>query len=271
MSTAAEPQSVGFQGEPGAFSEEAAGELVAGARTHGYRTFDALIAAVDAGAVDAALLPIENSISGQIAANYDLLWKHPGLSIVDETVHRVVQALIGVRGAAIDAIVEVRSHPVALEQCNDLFAAHPSWRRTVVDDTAGAVREIIAEGDRRVAAIGSRSAARRYDAAILAEGVQDNPENFTRFFLVRRGSSGRRRLGRACVALVLADRPGSLRDALSSFADADLNLRSLVSRPAPDEGPFKYRFYCEIDRADPDALAAALRGIDGESRVLGAY
>jgi prephenate dehydratase len=269
----AEPQSVGFQGEPGAFSEEAASELVAGARTQGYKTFDALIAAVDGGIVDAALLPIENSISGQIAANYDLLWKHPALSIVDETVYRVVQTLIGVAGASLDAIVEVRSHPVALDQCNGLFAAHPSWRRTVVDDTAGAVREIVAEGDRRVAAIGSRSAARRYDAAILAEGVQDNPENFTRFFLVRRGSSARssRRLGRACVALVLADRPGSLRDALSSFADHDLNLRSLVSRPASDEGPFKYRFYCEIDRADPDALAAALVGIDGESRVLGAY
>ncbi|MGH7329814.1 MAG: hypothetical protein ACREJX_15820, partial [Polyangiaceae bacterium] len=64
---------------------------------------------------------------------------------------------------------------------------------------------------------------------------------------------------------------GSLRDALSAFANHDLNLRSLVSRPAPDAGPFKYRFYCEIDRADPDALTAALANIDGERRILGAY
>lgn len=267
----AQPESVGYQGEPGAFSEEAAGNLLPGAQTRGFRTFAMLIEAVSNGTIDAALLPIENSISGQIAANYDLLWSHPELAIVDETVHRVVQTLIGVPGTTIEDITEVRSHPVALEQCERLFATHPNWRRTVVDDTAGAVREIVAHGDRSVAAIGSPNAARRYNAAILAESVQDNPENFTRFFLVRRGASERRRLGRACVALVLADRPGSLREALSAFADQDLNLRSLVSRPAPDAGPFKYRFYCEIDRAEPEALSAALAKIDGENRVLGAY
>lgn len=266
-----EPKIVGFQGEPGAFSEEAANDLVPGAETRGYRTFGDLIEAVDNGKIDAALLPIENSISGQIASNYDLLWSHRDLSIVDEVVHRVVQALIGIPGAKIDEIVEVRSHPVALEQCGRLFSAHPDWRRTVVDDTAGAVREIVAQGDARVAAIGSRTAARRYGAAVLIDAVQDNPENFTRFFLIRRGGTERRRLGRACVALALADRPGSLRDALSAFANHDLNLRSLVSRPAPDAGPFKYRFYCEIDRAEPDALTAALANIDGERRILGAY
>ncbi len=106
---------------------------------------------------------------------------------------------------------------------------------------------------------------------MLAEAVQDNPENFTRFFLVRRAGSESRGGDRACVALALADRPGSLRDALSAFADQELNLRSLVSRPAPDAGPFKYRFYCEIDRAEPDALMRALAEIDGESRILGAY
>lgn len=262
---------VGFQGEPGAFSEEAAGELVRGAQTRGYRTFAMLVDAVDAGEVDAALLPIENSISGQIATNYDLLWSHEALSIVDETIHRVAQTLIGVEGARLEEIEEVRSHPVALEQCGRLFAAHPAWRRTVVDDTAGAVREIVAGGDRRVAAIGSPAAARRYGAAILSESVQDNPENFTRFFLIRKNAAAKPRLGRACVAIALADRPGALRDALSAFADENLNLRSLISRPAPDAGPFKYRFYCEIERADSDALARALAKIDGQKRVLGAY
>ena len=133
------------------------------------------------------------------------------------------------------------------------------------------MREIVANADARIAAIGSGSAARRYGAEILLEGVQDNPENFTRFFLIRRQAAKTRPLGRACVALLLADRPGSLRDALSTFAEGSLNLRSLVSRPAPDAGPFKYRFYCEIDRADPAALDAALAKIEGESRILGAY
>lgn len=264
------PRVIGFQGEPGAFSEEAAVNLVPGASTRGHRTFAMLIDAVASGEIDAALLPIENSISGQIAGNYDLLWNHPELAIVDETVHRVVQSLIALPGTRIEEIAEVRSHPVALEQCGRLFAAHPQWRRTVVDDTAGAVREIIAEGNNAVAAIGSRAAAARYGAAILTESVQDNPDNFTRFFLVRRGA-GTRRQGRACVAIALADRPGSLRDALSAFADEKLNLRSLVSRPAPDEGPFKYRFYCEIENAEPDALKRALSHIDGKTRVLGAY
>ncbi|HEY1727157.1 MAG TPA: prephenate dehydratase [Candidatus Baltobacteraceae bacterium] len=265
-------RTVGFQGEPGAFSEEAANNLVPDAQPRGYRTFAMLIAAVDGGEMDAALLPIENSISGQISANYDLLWAHQQLTIVDETVHRVVQSLLGIKGATIERIREVRSHPVALEQCGRLFAAHPDWTRTVVDDTAGAVREIVAQNDPSVAAIGSRTAANRYGAAILAEAVQDNPENFTRFFLVRRSGGEPGEGGnRACVALALADRPGSLRDALSAFADQELNLRSLVSRPAPDAGPFKYRFYCEIDRAEPDALMRALAEIDGESRILGAY
>lgn len=268
---AGDPRSVGFQGEPGAFSDEAASELVPGARTRGYQTFDLLIEAVDGGAVDAALLPVENSIYGTIAPNYDLLWTHPALRIVDETVFRVVQTLIGVAGAKVEGIEEVRSHPVALDQCQLLFAAHPAWRRTVVDDTAGAVREIAGTGNTAVAAIGPRTAAQRYGAAVLIEGVQDNPDNFTRFFLVRREGESRRGLGRACVALALADRPGSLRDALSAFADANLNLRSLLSRPAPDAGPFKYRFYCEIDQAEPARLAAALSRIDGETRVLGAY
>jgi len=266
-----EIRTVGFQGEPGAFSEEAANSLIPAAKPRGYRTFWMLIAAVDGGEVDAALLPIENSISGQISANYDLLWMHPILTIVDETVHRVVQSLLGVKGATIEGIREVRSHPVALEQCGRLFAAHPGWERTVVDDTAGAVREIVAQNDPGVAAIGSRTAANRYGASILAEAVQDNPENFTRFFLVRRNDGESRGGDRACVALALADRPGSLRDALSAFADQELNLRSLVSRPAPDAGPFKYRFYCEIDRAEPAALMRALAEIDGEGRILGAY
>ncbi|MGH7715971.1 MAG: prephenate dehydratase [Vulcanimicrobiaceae bacterium] len=265
------PAMIGFQGEPGAFSEEAANNLVPGAQTRGYRTFAMLIAAVDGGEVDAALLPIENSISGQIAANYDLLWARPKLTIVDETVHRVVQSLLGAKGATIENIREVCSHPVALEQCGHLFAAHPNWGRTVVDDTAGAVREIVAQNDPAVAAIGSRTAANRYGAAILTEAVQDNPENFTRFFLIRRNDNESLGGDRACVALALADKPGSLRDALSAFADQELNLRSLVSRPAPDAGPFKYRFYCEIDHAEPDALMRALADIDGESRILGAY
>jgi prephenate dehydratase len=262
--------SVGFQGESGAFSDEAAHLLVAGAQTRGYATFDDLIAGVDRGDVEFGLLPVENSIYGAIARSYDLLWEYPALRIVDEIVFRVVQNLIGTPQATLADIVEVRSHPVALEQVRRLFASFPGWRRTIVDDTAAAVAKVIAQGDKTVAAIASAYAAERYGAQILRAAVQDDDDNFTRFYLLARGGTGRRSLGRACVALELANEPGSLRNGLSAFADRDINLRSLVSRPSRTRA-FSYRFYCEIDQVDEERLRDALTAIDGDTRIFGIY
>ncbi len=262
--------SVGFQGESGAFSDEAAHLLVADARTRGYDTFDDLIAGVDRGDVEYALLPVENSIYGAIARSYDLLWEYPALRIVDEIVFRVVQNLIGTPDAVVADVVEVRSHPVALEQVRRLFEAHPGWRRTVVDDTAAAVAQVIAGGDKTIAAIASAFAAQRYGAQILRAAVQDDDDNFTRFYLLQRDGKARRALGRACVALELSNEPGSLRNGLSAFADRDINLRSLVSRPSRTRA-FSYRFYCEIDRVDEDRLRAALAAIAGDTRIFGVY
>jgi len=262
--------SVGFQGESGAFSDEAAHLLVADAQTRGYRTFDDLVAAVDAGEVEYALLPVENSIYGAIARSYDLLWEHSALRIVDEIVFAVVQNLIGTVDATIADIVEVRSHPVALEQVRRLFEEHPGWRRCVVDDTAAAVAQVVAGNDKTIAAIASAFAAEQYGARILQPGVQDDDDNFTRFYLLARHGSARRSLGRACVALELANEPGSLRTALSAFADRAINLRALVSRPSRTRA-FAYRFHCEIDSVDEDRLRAALAAIDGDARILGMY
>ncbi len=262
--------SVAFQGEPGAFSDDAARRLVADAETRGYGTFDGAARAAQSGETDLALLPVENSISGAVPRVYDLLWDDPRLQIVDEIVYRVVQNLIGVPGATIDGMREVRSHPVALEQCRAFLAAHPQMRPVIVADTAGAVREIAELKDPSVGAIASRLAAERYGAVVLAEAIQDVPDNFTRFFLLKLDAEPSAAPTRACVALSLAHRPGSLRDALSAFADAGLNLRTLVSRPSPDE-PFTYRFYCEVEPIERDALDRALSGIDGTARVLGLY
>mgnify|MGYP001163433062 CR=1 FL=1 len=261
---------VGFQGEPGAFSEDAARQLVTDAQPVGYRTFDDLVEAVSHADVDVGLLPIENTIAGPIARSYDLLWDHAEITIIDETVYRVVQCLIGVRGATVDDIKEVRSHPVALEQCRGLLARHPNWSAQIVDDTAGAVRAIVDLADKSVAAIASRLAAEVYHADVLIDGVQDDSENFTRFFLIARDGRPRRQLKRACVALQLAHTPGSLRDALSSFSDEHLNLRSLVSRPAR-RGTFEYTFYCEVENAEGAALDRALAKINGVARILGRY
>jgi prephenate dehydratase len=267
---------VAFQGEHGAFSDDAATQLVTGATTRGYGTFDEVAAAVDHGEVDYAVLPVENSITGSIPRVYDLLWVHEALTVEHELVYRVVQNLIGTKGATLSGVREVRSHPVALEQCRTYLEAHPGWRSRIVSDTAGAVRTVVAEGDDSVAAIASRKAAERYRAQILAEAIQDMADNFTRFFLLRRtdrpaqSPNGNEQHRHACVALSLPNRPGSLRDALGAFADRSLNLRSLVSRPS-QTGPFAYRFYCEVEASESDTLRAALAAIDGASRVLGQY
>ena len=261
---------VAYQGEPGAFSEDALRSLHPDAETRGYVTFDETFAAALTGAADAALLPVENSISGAVPRVYDLLWAEPSMRIADEAVYRVVQNLIALDGTALEGIREVRSHPVALEQCRKFLAAHPKMHLAVVADTAGAVREIVALGDPSVAAIASELAAERYGAQVLAPAIQDVADNFTRFFLVRRGAQAPRAATRACVAVVLPHRPGSLRDALSAFADAGLNLRTLASRPALD-APFTYRFYLEVENVNASQLDSALRRIDGDARVLGLY
>lgn len=261
---------VGFQGEPGAFSDEAARQLVPGADTRGYLTFDELVAATDRGEVDMGLIPVENSIYGAIAHSYDLLWQYDALHIVDESVFRVVQNLIGTPDATLDDITEVRSHPVALEQVRRLTDAHPQWKRVVVEDTALAVAQVVRGGDKHVAAIASAYAAQRYGAKIVQAAVHDDDENFTRMYLLQRGGGPRRSLGRACVALELPNVPGSLRDALSAFADRHINLRSLVSRPSHGSA-FTYRFYCEIDSVDRERLDAALGAIAGTTRIFGVY
>ena len=261
---------VAYQGEPGAFSDDAARALLPGARTVGFGTFDGAFAAVARGEVDVAVLPVENSISGSVPRVYDLLWDEPRLRIVDELVYRVVQNAIGVAGATLETLTEVRSHPVALEQCRNFLGAHPAIRSTIVADTAGAVREIAALGDPHVGAIASALAAERYGANLLAAGIQDVDDNFTRFFAIRRDAPAALAPKRACIALSLANRPGSLHAALGAFAQAGLDLRTLVSRPSLDE-PFTYRFYCEIAPVTGAQLTRALEGIAGSVRVLGAY
>lgn len=285
-------KAVAYQGRAGAFSDVAARALVPGASTRGYDSFDAVAAALAAGDVDYGVLPVENAIAGPVPRNYELLWEHPGLRVRGETMLPVELCLIGAPAAragshagagdapdalgAIDAIAEIRSHPVALEQVRKLIAAHPRWKRSVTTDTAGAVAEIVERGDPAVAAIGPALAAELYGGTILARGVQDASENYTRFFLIARGGAGPNdgvAVGdgeRACVGIAVADRPGSLRDALSAFADRGIDLRFLIARP-DRSAPFRYRFFVELSGVDETRLAAALAAIGGEQRVFGRY
>lgn len=260
---------VGYQGEPGAFSDDAARALVPGAETIGYGTFDDAFAALADGVVDRAVLPVENSISGPVPRVYDLLWDEPRVTIVGELVYRVVQQLVGCADVAPSTLTEIRSHPVALEQCRR-YLATVSARRAIVADTAGAIRDVVAAGDPHVAAIGSALAAQRYGGRILAASIQDVADNFTRFFLLARDAPRAAATTHACVALRLPNAPGSLRDALDVFARASLDLRTLVARPSLEK-PFTYRFSCEFAEVSGATLERVLAEISGEARVLGAY
>ncbi len=272
---------VAYQGHPGAFSDVAARELVPGAESRGYPSFDAAAEALASGEVDYAVLPVENAIAGPVPRNYELLWEHSALRIRGETMLPIEMCLIGTPGASLEGVREVRSHPVALEQVHRLIAAR-GWRRSTASDTAGAVREIVAHGDASLAAIGPALAAEIHGGTILARGVQDESENYTRFFLIAplRQAQGDTEQAqddaveaagdRACVGISVEDRPGSLRDALSAFADRAIDLRFLIARP-DRRVPFRYRFFVELTNVDDARLAAALAEIGGEQRILGRY
>src|ERR1039458_5492123 len=160
---------IAFQGERGAFSEEAAVKLL-GEKIHlvPRPTFEALYAAIQDGLADYILAPIENSLAGSVHRSYDLLIAS-GLHIQAEVVIPIVHNLIGPPGATFERVTQVSSHPVALAQCERFFASHPSIKRVTADDTAGSVKQVMREGDPSKAAIASRRAASVYGGEILRE------------------------------------------------------------------------------------------------------
>ncbi len=175
---------VGFQGESGAFSEEAAIKLFGpDIELVPCRTFAALFRSGDEGLVDYVLAPVENSLIGPIQTAVDLL-STSSLNMVGEVTIRIRQHLIGCPGAVFGEIESVESHPAALAQCQRFFLEHPTVKRIETEDTAGSVARIIEAGDPKRAAIAGRRAAEIYGGAILLEDLEDDPENYTRFVLL---------------------------------------------------------------------------------------
>src|SRR5205085_7085525 len=205
---------VAFQGEHGAFSEAAAIQLLGeGITTVPRATFDSAFRAIAEGAADALLAPVENSLAGSVVRVFDLLIESR-LAIVAETILPIEMQLIAAPGASLADIRSVASHPMALAQCERFFAAHPQWKRIPAEDTAGSVREVISAGDKSRAAIAGRRAAEHYHGVILAERIQDNPENFTRFVLLVPEKDAACWLSasarKTSLAMRLAHRPGAL-------------------------------------------------------------
>ena len=268
---------VAFQGEPGAFSEAAAIQLLGNAITTVPRaTFDAAFRAIDEGAADALLAPVENSLAGSVVRVFDLLMESR-LAIVGETILPIEMQLIAAPGTSLNDIRSVASHPMALAQCERFFAAHPQWKRIPAEDTAGSVREALSRGDKSCAAIAGRRAAEHYKGVILAESIQDNAENFTRFVLLVPEKEAHAWLSPAArkvsLAMRLAHRPGALLASLEPFAKHGVNLLKIESRPIHGR-PWEYQFFIDVEASDVallDQALAEVRSATSELRVLGRY
>src|SRR5215467_11322116 len=277
MTTDRKTMRVAFQGEPGAFSEAAAIQLLGASITTVARaTFDGMFHSIAEGAADAILAPVENSLAGSVVRVFDLLLESR-LAIVAETILPIEMQLIALPGASLNDIRSVASHPMALAQCERFFAAHPNWKRVLAEDTAGSVREALSAGDKSRAAIAGRRAAEHYRAPILSERIQDNTENFTRFVLLvseKEAASWLTRDGRkTSLAMRLAHQPGSLLSALEPFSKYGVNLLKIESRPIHGR-PWEYQFFIDVeaeDAANLDHALADVRKATSELRVLGRY
>jgi prephenate dehydratase len=269
---------VAFQGEPGAFSEAAAVQLLGAVITTVPRpTFDAVFRAIVDDTADALLVPVENSLAGSVVRVYDLMLEND-LTITAETILPIELHLIARPGTALADVHTVSSHPMALAQCERFFSAHPQLKRVPAEDTAGSVREALAHGGQTSAAIAGRRAAEHYGGVILAENIQDNTENFTRFVLLRPAAETARAVVAAdarkmSIAMRIAHRPGALLASLEPFARHNINLRKIESRPIHGQ-PWVYQFVLEIEADQPARLDDALgevRKVTSDLRVLGLY
>ena len=275
---------VAFQGELGAFSQQAIQQLLgAKARPVAQARFDQVFSALEKGTVDAAAIPIENTLHGSIHENYDLLLKYD-FAITAETNVRIVHNLIAPPGVTFAKIRKVYSHPVAINQCLDFFAHHKRVEREPFYDTAGSVKMIMEQRPPGGAAIASELAAKTYKARILKRGIEDDRQNYTRFFLLEpagskpRGKHKGQTKGQSPwkTSLVFSTRniPGALFRALSALALRDLNLVKIESRPLRGR-PWEYLFYLDLlGRRDDEAVKNAVAHLGEVAdflRVLGSY
>jgi prephenate dehydratase len=263
---------VSFQGEPGAYSEQAVFDYFGDVETVPCESFDAMFDSVMSGKSDAVLAPIENSLAGSIHQNYDLLLRHD-LHIVGEYFLRVRHCLIANPGVSREDIKKAISHPQALGQCAGYLRSH-GIKAEQVYDTAGSVKMLKESGERDVAAIASKRAAELYGLHILEEGIEDNPENYTRFLDIRRELIVPGGEAKTSIVFTLKNLPGSLFKAMSVFALRDIDLTKIESRPLQGK-PWEYLFYIDfIGSVQEETVRRALDHLGEYAlmlRVLGSY
>lgn len=266
-----------FQGEPGAFSHAAARKLLgADVEVLPCPVFEDVFRAVKQGRATHAVLPIENTLHGSVHENYDHLLAFE-MPIVGETSIRISHQLIAMPGTRFKDVRRVLSHPVALNQCLRFFESNPQIQKVPHYDTAGSVKTLSLERPPGSAAIASEAAAEIYGGTILKHGIEDDRQNFTRFFLLHSQPAkftGDDRRWKTSLVFATPNRPGSLFKAMACFALRDLNLTKIESRPLRGK-PWEYLFYVDlIGHVEEPALANALKNLAEMTtllQVLGSY
>jgi len=274
MSTSQPLGRVAFQGERGAFSEEAAVKLLGeDIQLVPRPTFESLFVAIDEGAADYILAPVENSLAGSVHRSYDLLLES-SLHITAEVIIPIRHHLIGCAGSSFQQIKSVESHPVALAQCEHFFAAHPGIQRIATEDTAGSVAKVVERADPTRAAIAGIRAANIYRGTVLRNNLEDHAENYTRFVLLSSSTSPNSEANKLSLVMKLPHKSGALYRALQPFADRGIDLLKIESRPIKGR-PWEYHFYLDLQASTNNAVVnEALAELDERStemRVLGCY
>ncbi|HKL01887.1 MAG TPA: prephenate dehydratase, partial [Desulfotignum sp.] len=263
-----------FIGEFGAYSHKAAlgyfGDEITPVPMKG---FTDIFAAVAAGRAEYGVIPLENSLSGSIHENFDLLQAYD-LKIIGDITIRIQHALIAHKGAAKEQITQVLAPPPALAQCGNYLDQYPWMARVPAAATSQAVKQVKDSGDTTCAAIASTMAARLFDMAILDESIEDNPRNFTRFAVIAKEFKGRKKVSKSSVIFSTGNKPGALFAVMKVFSDYGINLVKLESRPVHGK-PWEYLFYADLETDIAKQDLAPMRDLLAQKtetfRVLGRY
>lgn len=263
---------IAIQGELGAFSHEAALRMVPRCTVVPCARSAEVFDRVQKGTVAGAVIPIENSLAGSVAEHFDLLLSR-NVFVLAEFRLRIIHNLIAARGVSFRNVRQVYSHPVALDQCRDFFKRYPKIEPVAFYDTAGSVKHVVENDLREAAGIAGKQAAREYRAHVLKAGIEDNKQNFTRFFYIRKGRHVVRGANKTSLAFSVKNIPGALFKALSVFALRDISLSKIESRPVRGH-PWEYVFFVDILVGDDERARNAIRHLGEVAdlvKVLGIY
>ncbi len=265
--------SVAFQGVAGANSEAAIRlHFGDGVRTMPCETYDEIFRAVESGAADFGMLPVENSLAGTVASSYELLMDYD-LRIQAEVILRIRYGLFAIPGTKLADIQRVRSHPQALAQCGK-FLKRRGFEPVVWFDTAGSARDLAAKPEPHTAALAPLLAGKLYGLEALEENMEDEPFNFTRFFVLGHGDPPADSRAKTSLVFSVQSRPGALYEIIGEFATRHINLSKIESRPRPNR-PWQYWFYLDFEGhfQEPNCEAALLGVLRRAAmvKILGSY